>query len=127
MKDRIAFEDIGWDSDSGQEQGAGLWIVPCNDLKEKQFVVCLRGNNPEGVAEANPGFLYSDALGGYYRYLSIGQTGKEIVVSFQLPASSRITVSLERWKMSKDLPLEKFIASVYLIRNFEGIRVLEKA
>lgn len=127
MDEKVTFKNIGCDRNSGQELGSGLWIVPCRDLTEKQFVVCLRGDNAKELAEANPEYRYSEALNGYYRYLSAGKPGKEIVVSFRFAENSRITVSLEKWKMDKGISINRFIDSVYLIKNFANTRVLEKA
>lgn len=127
MDEKVKFENIGYDRNSGQEPGSGLWIVPCRDLTEKQFVVCLRGDNAKELAEVNPEYRYSEALNGYYRYLSAGKAGKEIVVSFRFAENSRITVSLEKWKMDKNIPINEFIDSVYLVKNFANARVLEKA
>lgn len=125
--DKIEFLNIGDGEGPGLESGAGLWIVPCKDLSEKQFVVCLRGGDSKAIAEANPEFRFSEALNGYYRYLSAGSAGKEIVVSFYLPENSTISASLEKWKMKKDIPIADFIGVVYLVKNFGTCRILEKA
>ena len=125
--DKVEFWNIGDGEGSELEPGAGLWIVPCKDLSEKQFVVCLRGENSKAIAEANPEFRFSEALNGYYRYLSAGSAGKEIVVSFYLPENSPISASLEKWKMEKGVPISDFIEVVYLVKNFGTCRILEKA